>query len=995
MNKQNTTNPRPLRLASALTTSLLLTTSPSIFAQDDEIEEVFELSPFRVDASSDQGYRATNTISGTRLNTKIKDVPLSIEAITEEFITDTGALDMREALEFSSGVLLSSEISNTTGDQRSFDFSPSNSGGGYGAENDPTDGVLKLRGYTTQNQLRNGFTVQGNVSSADIGRLEVARGPQALLYGVNSLGGIVNSIPKYPTAQERFSSNVTVGSNDLFRTVFDASGPLVEFGAETLNYRVIAEYIQRGINLDGFKQTDITISPKFEFKPTEKSNLFLDLQFRDRTIDGYQSSNDQNLSIGGSFGPIGTGRNQFDESIRVRELFGLPPDANYIKGTERKLDSFLGAIIYEHEITENLTLLVGHQYEETEGRQFRNNPSIRSFNASDSNIPPEATKLDESGTLYAIRNEMNRDFNDTTTDQTRVEFNYRLELGETSHSFLLGRTDLKTEQLIGTTARDQDYTYTPVTENGTNYDPNFLTRAFREIEDERWNTGHYLVYHGKYFNDKMNVIAGIRRDRFMVRQLRFTFVDENGDGTYARFSGGPDGSTEDAPGRSRDWNAGPGTADPERAPLREGYRFGGEPQNDTNPTIGISYAINPNLTAYVVSAEGIVPNPGQRNGLSENFDNETTESFEVGLKFESPDGKLSGGIAAFEIDRTNAIYFFSSASSPRNAGPPRSVRNSRFNVNWGRSYQVPRFDGNGNPYFPEGYVPIAPETEDNNGDTWVNVNQLIADGEINDSNFYVNYETLSQNPEERAALDAAMANGEWLYGGNRRYYNAPGMARGSDVSFGDTAEGVDTQMIYSPNDKWQFTFNYAYIDRVVTQGFELVPFNVEGQENLGTEYDPWVRFLGAENFSDPTDPSTFNGNAILGAKLDDSPEHSFSMWSKRTWTEGQLAGFNASLGLIYTGERNTAVDVAGGNPAVVGTPTPPVPSHLEARLAFGYRTIVADKYHWNFRLNINNLFDDQKEEAITSFPEDARYPFRQTVRYYNPRSYRLSANLSF
>lgn len=951
------------------------------YAQDDE--EVFELSPFRVDSSDDQGYRATNTISGTRLNTKIKDIPLSVEAITEEFIEDVGALDVREALEFSSGVLLSSEIANDTGEQRSFDFSPSNSGGGFATSDDINQGTLKIRGYTTNTMLRNGFTVPGNLSSADLGRIEVARGPQALLYGVNSLGGIVNTIPKYPTAAPRYSTSLTVGGNDLFRTIFDASGPV----SDTFSYRVIGEYQERGIELDDYLQTDISLSPKFEYRPTEKTSVYLDMQINDRTIDGYQSSSTQNLSVGGNFGVNQDGRNDFRESYRLREVLNLPHTASFLKGDEYNEDSFLAAAMVEHEFTENFRMLVGHQMIDVEKQNARTNASVITYNASDE-LPPEATVLDGSGNLYAIRGESNRNFEDQQIDQTRVEFNYSFEVGETNHSFLLGRNEQKTTLLQHTTTRDQDYNLAPVSPAGIMYDPSFRTRGFRDIEDQRWNTGHYLVYHGKFLQDKLNVIAGLRRDRYMIRNLRYTYVDEDENGTWERFSGGPDGSSEDAPGRSRDFNAGPGTADPDRAPVREGYRFGGVPKKDTNPTIGLSYALNDKVTAYVVSAEGIVPNPGQRNGLSENFDNETTESFEVGLKFELIEGKLSGAVAAFEIDRSNAVYFFSSASSPRNAGPPREERRNRFNYVWDRSYSVPI------SYFDEGYVPVAPETADNNGEGWMNVNQLIADGEISDSRYYINYETLDQNPQSRAAIDAAMANGEWLYGGNSRYFNAPSMARGSDVPFGDTAEGADAQLIFTPSDDWQFTFNYAYIDRVITQGFELVPFIVEGQ-SFGTEYDVWVRFLGEENFTDLMDPSTFNGNALIGAKLDDSPEHSFSLWSKKTWNEGPLDGFNASFGLIYAGERQTAVDVAGGNPAVVGRPTPMVPDRFEGRLAFGYRKLVNDKYLWNFRANVYNLFDDQKDEAIASYPEDTVYPFRRTVRYYAPRSFRLTAGVSF
>ena len=48
--------------------SLALASSPSLSAQDED--EVFELSPFTVDANSDDGYRATQTLSGTRLKSE-------------------------------------------------------------------------------------------------------------------------------------------------------------------------------------------------------------------------------------------------------------------------------------------------------------------------------------------------------------------------------------------------------------------------------------------------------------------------------------------------------------------------------------------------------------------------------------------------------------------------------------------------------------------------------------------------------------------------------------------------------------------------------------------------------------------------------------------------------------------------------------------------------------------------------------------------------------
>ena len=66
-----------------------------VYAQDSKPaeEDVFELSPFTVSAADSDGYRATNTLAGTRLKTNLNEVGTAISIITEEFLDDTGITD--------------------------------------------------------------------------------------------------------------------------------------------------------------------------------------------------------------------------------------------------------------------------------------------------------------------------------------------------------------------------------------------------------------------------------------------------------------------------------------------------------------------------------------------------------------------------------------------------------------------------------------------------------------------------------------------------------------------------------------------------------------------------------------------------------------------------------------------------------------------------------------------------------------------------------------
>ena len=172
-------------------------TSPAPAARTTAADdETIRLAEFRVDTSKDRGYVATNTTTGTRLNISIKEIPMPIEIITREFIDDIGAVDIKEALQYSAGI-----VQDTVTTANNFLFSPSGTGAANSVSRDSV--AITIRGFNTRSFLRSGFRQDTITDVINLDRLEVARGPQALLYGVASLGGIVALTPKYPRATQR------------------------------------------------------------------------------------------------------------------------------------------------------------------------------------------------------------------------------------------------------------------------------------------------------------------------------------------------------------------------------------------------------------------------------------------------------------------------------------------------------------------------------------------------------------------------------------------------------------------------------------------------------------------------------------------------------------------------------------------------------------------------------------------------------------------------
>ncbi|MBM3853840.1 MAG: hypothetical protein FJ399_11900, partial [Verrucomicrobia bacterium] len=62
--------------------------------------QVVQLSPFVVSTEGDEGYRAANTLSGTRMNASLFHTPAAISVLTREFLDDIAAENVADMLKF-------------------------------------------------------------------------------------------------------------------------------------------------------------------------------------------------------------------------------------------------------------------------------------------------------------------------------------------------------------------------------------------------------------------------------------------------------------------------------------------------------------------------------------------------------------------------------------------------------------------------------------------------------------------------------------------------------------------------------------------------------------------------------------------------------------------------------------------------------------------------------------------------------------------------------
>lgn len=243
----------PLRLCIAL---LLLV--PSAFAQEtsagknEQKEDTYILNPYTVSGGRVSEWNSQTTFSGSRTAGNLLEIPMNISIITNEYLEDVGAHNLLGVLQYAaSGVV--------TGVNHTDDF--------------------QIRGFrvaaTQVDGLPGPFPNGGFVSMYDVDRVEVVKGPTALVYGnYDNVSGVINYVTKRPTATPQGDMSVTVGTYDLYTASVTQSGPLT--ADARARYRVTAG-AQEDTGWRGQYKDNRAISGGFDWDLTNKLQLRLDL----------------------------------------------------------------------------------------------------------------------------------------------------------------------------------------------------------------------------------------------------------------------------------------------------------------------------------------------------------------------------------------------------------------------------------------------------------------------------------------------------------------------------------------------------------------------------------------------------------------------------------------------------------------------------------------------------------------------------------------------
>ena len=199
-----------------------------------------------------RGYVAGRSLVGTKTNTPINETPQSVSVIGVEQIRDQKPAKFDEILRYTPGVVGGTFGADTRNDWYIIRGFPSQATGSF------LDGLqLFETSFATWKQ-----------QPFNLERVEVLRGPSAVLYGGTGPSGLVNAVSKLPTAAPIRYIEAGVNNFGNAYVGFDVGGPVpVAVGGGQLLYRVVGQVQGGGTQVNFTNNDNYFIAPSLTWMP--------------------------------------------------------------------------------------------------------------------------------------------------------------------------------------------------------------------------------------------------------------------------------------------------------------------------------------------------------------------------------------------------------------------------------------------------------------------------------------------------------------------------------------------------------------------------------------------------------------------------------------------------------------------------------------------------------------------------------------------------------
>ncbi|RXH35611.1 ligand-gated channel [Bradyrhizobium nanningense] len=263
------------------------------------------------------GYVAGRSSSGTKTDTPIMQTPQAVSVIGAEQIRDQKPNKLDEVLRYTAGVRAGTFGTDTRNDWWLIR--------GFKSE----DIGLFLDGM----QLFYTSYASWKLQTPNMERVEVLRGPSAVLYGGSSPSGIVNVISKIPPAEPIRYIEAGVNNFGNAYVSFDMGGP-VATGPDNgkLFARVVGQVQNGGTQVNFTPDNNYFIAPSFTWKPDADTSFTVLASASKQDTRGINFLPYQGTVTAAPFGKIPTsffvGDPSVDKFTREQEMLGYQFERN-------------------------------------------------------------------------------------------------------------------------------------------------------------------------------------------------------------------------------------------------------------------------------------------------------------------------------------------------------------------------------------------------------------------------------------------------------------------------------------------------------------------------------------------------------------------------------------------------------------------------------------------------------------------------------------------
>jgi len=591
------------------------TTSPAP-ASDDQ---VVTLSAFEVTGEAEHGYVASESETGTRIATKIQDLPFSVNVVTGAFLNDFQEYSLNDQLAFVPG------------------FTPSELAGQY-----------QLNGFPQTVSLVDGFRRIGLVDTVDIDRIEVIHGPDASIYGATAPGGVINFLTNQPTTTQTDSLQFGGGSDDFYRLALYTSGPLGDSGK--LFYRLdMSDQFNKYSEEFASKHNDY-IDGKILFKPDANTSLTFSVEHSDL----YE--------------------HPFNQVLTVTEKRTMPWAANNITESQYfgmtttggLLDyNYAGPESYDHNRVNSTTLAFDHRFSDFWSMKLGANVFINPYNDQmigsgayypygTGNVVVAANGTITPGFAPVVKDQPAADWKPQRGGGFQLDNLFSFDTGPIKNKFLLTEDYYELSQrtvtqdmlaAVGTQATDYYALYSPYNSSGASYYTPF-TGWVPATMGYGWNTTMY--------NSNPSLYTGTATDSWVADGDYGLFGSERASLFDDRLTLMIGGRGDYVKNQVKNYNiAAVGSSPALGAAEPANYQAFDYNTSDWTYQTGVSFKVTDGINLFVNKSTAFNPQPQIDTVTGLALPNNTSNGYEFGFKAALIQDKLNLEVSRFFINEFN------------------------------------------------------------------------------------------------------------------------------------------------------------------------------------------------------------------------------------------------------------------------------------------------------------------------------------------------------